>query len=161
MPRLFRPALGPLIVLLLLSGCAGLQSGFEPPAVSVTSFKAVPGQGAAPRFEIGLHIVNPNRQPLNLKGIAYTISVEDHRILTGASNTLPVIEAYGEGDVTIEAAMDLFSGIQFLADLTQKKKQTPLTYSLEAKLDTGTLFPIVRVEKKGQFKLGPSSGQKT
>ena len=56
-----------------------------------------------PRFEIGLHIINPNRQPLTLTGVAYTISIEGYRIMTGVSNTLPVIEAYGEGEVRLEA----------------------------------------------------------
>lgn len=159
MPRINRPALGLFISLLLLSGCAGLQSGFEPPTVSVTSFRALPGQGVMPRFEIGLHIINPNRQSLALKGIAYTIRIEGHRILTGVSNTLPVIDAYGEGDVRLEAEMDLISGIQFFTDLAREKHLQSLTYSLEAKLDTGALTPVIRVEKTGRFNLDPNRRQ--
>ena len=84
-----------------LTGCAGLQTDYETPIVSITSFKAIPGEGMVPRFEIGLHIVNPNRSALDLKGIAYTINLEGHNLLTGVSNKLPRIEAYGEGDISL------------------------------------------------------------
>jgi LEA14-like dessication related protein len=135
-----------------LTGCAGLQTDYETPTVSVTSFKAIPGEKMVPRFEIGLHIVNPNRSALDLKGIAYTVTLEGHDLLTGVSNKLPRIEAYGEGDILLEASMDFFNSIGFFADLAKNKRET-FAYSLDAKLDVGTLHPILRVSKKGDISL--------
>ncbi len=137
-------------------GCAGLQPGYESPSVTVSSFKALPDKGAAPRFEIGLHIVNPNRTELALRGVAYTITLEGHKILTGVANDLPVIEAYGEGDVVLMGTVNLFNSIAFFADLARNKKPDALSYSLDAKLDPGTLSPIIRVNKKGTLSLGPA-----
>ena len=138
------------------TGCAGLQSGYETPDVTISSFKALPGQGAAPKFEIGLHIVNPNRTELALKGVAYTVSIEGHKILTGVANDLPVIEAYGEGDVTLTGTVSLFNSIAFFADLARSTAPEDLTYSFDAKLDPGTLHPIIRVNRSGTFSFGPS-----
>ena len=136
-----------------LSGCAVLKSDYETPAVSITSFNAIPGEGMIPRFEIGLHIVNPNRSALDLKGISYTVNLEGHNLLTGVSNKLPRIEAYGEGDVLLEASVDFFNSIGFFADLVKRSKQETFEYSLDAKLDVGTLHPVIRVSKKGKLSL--------
>jgi LEA14-like dessication related protein len=137
-------------------GCATLQTDYETPAVSITSFKAIPGEGIIPEFEIGLHIVNPNRSALDLKGISYTISLEGHNILTGVSNKLPRIEAYGEGDVVLHASVDFFNSIGFFTDLAQNQKPDEFSFSLNVKLDVGALHPIIRVSKKGKIPLVPS-----
>jgi len=153
--RLFILTVVPILITLLV-GCAGLQPGYESPSVTVSSFKALPGKGAAPRFEIGLHIVNPNRTDLALRGVAYTITLEGHKILTGVANDLPVIEAYGEGNVILAGTVSLFNSIAFFADLARDKNPDALSYSLDAKLDPGTLSPIIRVNKKGTLSLGPA-----
>ncbi|MCP4553021.1 MAG: LEA type 2 family protein [Bacteroidetes bacterium] len=136
-----------------LAGCAALQTDYETPTVSITSFNAIPGEGVVPQFEIGLHIINPNRSALDLKGIAYTINLDGHNLLTGVSNKLPKIEAYGEGDVLLKASVDFFNSIGFFADLAKNQKRETFAYSLDAKLDVGTLHPIIRVSKKGKISL--------
>ncbi len=142
-----------LFSLLLVSGCTHLQSGYEKPVVSITSFKALPANGMIPQFEIGLRIVNPNRSALVLKGISYTIALEGHKIMTGVSNELPMIDAYGEGKVVLKASVDLFSSIRFITDLMGKKKRNKISYSFNAKLDAGTLHPLIRIKEKGEVSL--------
>ncbi|WP_457551846.1 LEA type 2 family protein [Desulfobacula sp.] len=151
MKKIYIPLL--FLFLLLISGCATLQPGYESPVVSITSFKAIPSQGLTPQFQIHLHIINPNRAPLDLKGISYTIFLEGHKIMMGVSNTLPLIEAYGEGDVVLNASVDLFSSIKFFTDLMRNQKKHQISYSLVAKLDAGALHPLIRTAKKGQISL--------
>lgn len=148
-----------LILSSLVFGCAALRTDYDAPAVSITSFKAIPGEGIVPGFEIGLHIVNPNRTPLELKGISYTINLEGHDILTGASNKLPRIEAYGEGDVVVHAALDFFNSIGLFRNLARNQKQETFSYSLNAKLDVGTLQPVIRISKKGKISLFASGAK--
>ena len=149
-------ALLSITTVLLVSSCAGLTRDYETPSVNVSSLKVLPGEGVAPRFEIGLHIVNPNRTPLELKGVAYTIQIEGHDILTGVSNRLPVIEAYGEGDVTLYGSVNLFSSIALFTALARNQPETGLSYSLDAKLDVGTYHPVIRVNKKGTLNFDTS-----
>ena len=139
--------------LLIVSGCASIRHGYEKPVVTITSFKAIPTGNLIPQFEIGLRIVNPNRLPLKLKGISYTIAIEGHKIMTGVSNQLPSIEAYGEDNVVLKASVGLFSSISFITNLIGSKKKDKISYSLEAKLDTGTLQPLIRITKKGELSL--------
>ncbi len=145
-----------LTTLMILTGCATHQPGYETPVVTITSFNAIPSKSVMPQFEIGLHIVNPNRSPLNLKGVAYTIALEGHNILTGVSNELPQIDPYGEGDVVLNASVDLFNSIGLFNDLIRNQKKSQLNYSFKAKLDAGALYPLIRVEKKGTLSFKDS-----
>ncbi len=142
-----------ILLLIFVSGCTALQPGYETPVVSITSFKTIPTKDIIPQFEISLRIINPNRSPLDLKGISYTISLEGHKVMTGVSNKLPMIEAYDQGDVVLKASMDLFRSITFFTDLIKTKNKNNISYSLKAKLDAGSLHPLIYTTKKGQINL--------
>ncbi len=142
-----------LLLTLLCAGCASMQPGYETPSVTVKSFRALPSAGAVPNFEIGLEVLNPNEQALELAGIAYTISLEGHEIIKGVGNELPVIEGYGTGTVTVTASASLFEGIRLFSDLVQSPKDS-FEYSFEAKLDPGGFRPAVRVKDSGTISAG-------
>lgn len=141
-----------LLLLWLLAGCAALQPGFEQPQVNVTSFRALPNSTSVPRFEIGLHVVNPNAFALKLQGLSYAVSLEGHQILTGVTNQLPQIAAYGEGDVLLQASPDLISTISLFADLLSQPRES-FNYQLKAKLDIGALLPKITIERTGKVSL--------
>jgi LEA14-like dessication related protein len=147
-----------LAFIVAVAGCASLEPGFETPSVGVTSFRILPSEGAAPKFEIGLHIINPNRSLLKLEGLVYSVSLEGHKVLTGVSNNLPVIEAYGEGDVVLIANADLLNSISFFAGLLRSKQET-FEYKLDAKLDIGSFRPRIHVVKDGEISLSGVAGQ--
>ncbi|MEN8265088.1 MAG: LEA type 2 family protein [Nitrospirota bacterium] len=143
-----------IFIILLAAGCATLQTDYEEPSVVITDFRSIPSGGIAPRFEIGLHIINPNRTALDLKGISYTVKLEGHKVLTGVSNKLPLIDAYGEGDVKLAATADLFGSISLLTDMIQNQRNA-FRYVLDVKMDTGGFRPNIRVRKEGNISLAP------
>lgn len=140
-----------LTLFVLMFGCTGLEPGFETPTVGVSSFRILPSTGM-PQFEIGLHIVNPNRSALKLAGIVYSVTLEGHKVLTGVTSDLPVIAAYGEGDVILLATADLLNSLGLFASLMQTK-QDAFAYVLEAKLDIGSFRPRIHVMEKGEISL--------
>jgi LEA14-like dessication related protein len=142
---------------MLLQACAGLRPGYEMPTVSVNSFRALPSQGALPNFEIGLHVVNPNREPLKLRGVSYTVNLGGHELIKGVGNELPVIDAYGEGSFTLTATPNLLAGIGLVTDLMRSSTNS-IKYKLEAKLDVGRIQPAIRISDSGEISLRPSSG---
>jgi len=135
-----------------LAACTCLQPGYEQPTVAISSFRAVPGSGAVPGFEIGLRVLNPNLAPLELAGMSYTVSLDGHEIIKGVGNELPVIEGYGEGEFTVHAVVSLFGGIQLFRDLMNKPSDV-FTYEFVAKLDPGALQPAIRVRETGEMSL--------
>lgn len=144
----------PLIwTLCFLCGCAGRMSpDFEPPVVSLYTFKMLPQESVSPRFEIGLHIINPNRDPLKFEGIYYTVDIEGYNVLSGVSNTLPTVEPYGEANITLEANVDLIKGIKLITSLLQEPRDT-FKYSFNGKLDLGGFSPNIKVQEEGEFNI--------
>ena len=141
-----------LFGLLLLAGCASLTQELDPPRVSLTSFRSLPSEGGAPRFEIKLSVINPNTQALNIAGISYAIELLDKELITGVANDIAPIEGYGEGEVTLEAGLQLFEVVRLVASLGEAEPG-PLTYRFKAKIDFQGLMPTQRIEDSGEFIL--------
>ncbi len=136
---------------LLLAACAN-PFGLEKPKVNISSFRALPARGLMPQFEIGLLVVNPNGVALPLKGIVYSVNVEGHPLLTGVSNQLPVIPAYGREEITLNASADLLSGMSLLAGIMRQPKER-FDYEVKASLDVGSMLPSIPVSDRGTFSL--------
>jgi LEA14-like dessication related protein len=146
------------LALLALGACASLSPQYEQPSVSLSSFRALPSEGMTPAFEIGLRVINPNPSPLELAGVVYTISIEGHDLVKGVGKGFPVIDGYGQGEITLTASANLLAGIRLLGDLMQVNDDA-LDYDFEARLDLSGLHPSIRVHESGAFNLQPSPQQ--
>jgi hypothetical protein len=135
--------------ILLLTACASLNPNFDEPELTVSAFRLLPSKGL-PKFEIELHVINPNSTELKLRGISYSASIEGNKVLSGVANKIPTIAPYGEAKVTLTGSVDLFGSIQLLTDLMQQRN-TGINYKLNVKLDVGRFMPNIRVEKQGQI----------
>lgn len=140
----------------LLGGCASLSPSYETPTVAVTSVRVLPSEGSLPSFAIGLRVTNPNREALNLRGIAYSVSLEGNRVINGVGNDLPVIEGYGQEDVTITASPDLMAGIRVFRQLLKSSGES-VNYDIDAKLDLGGLRPTLNLRESGTLDLSGRS----
>lgn len=145
-----------LLVVLVTSACATMKPSFETPTVQVMSFRPLPSEGLAPRFEIGLRVVNPNADALKLRGISYNVSLDIYRVVEGAASDLPVVPAYGEAVFKLTAAVSLVDAMRFVNGL-MSDADGQIEYRLQAKLDVGALLPAIRVEESGL--LGTRNGQ--
>ena len=143
-----------LMAAALLTGCAGIGSGYEIPTVSVQSFRPIASDngGGLPAFEIRLHVTNPNLEPLKLAGISYTISLDGQDLIKGVGNELPVIQGYGEGTFTVTAGFNVMAGIQLFRSLMDKDSDS-FDYSFKAKLDPGAYKRKIRIADSGSISL--------
>ena len=142
-----------------IAGCSNLQPGFDEPQVSINSLRLAPadGAGAAPYFEIGLRIVNPNDVPLRLNGAAYTVSLEGYDILSGAADNLPTVEPYSEATVLIRAQPNLIDSMRLFGKLL-KQPGDSIRYEFSAKLDTANFINPIRVTDSGEISLLADGG---
>jgi hypothetical protein len=142
-----------IILTVILGACATMSPDYEEPTVTLSSFRALPSEGMVPAFEIGLRIINPNSQALDLEGIVYTVSLEGYELVKGVGKDFPVIEGYSEGEVKLTASANLLAGIRFVGDMMQTKGDT-LKYEFKAKLDLGGFYPSIKVRETGEINLG-------
>ena len=136
--------------LVLGTGCASLKPGFETPSVSVTNFRMLSSDGLVPQFEIALRVVNPNADKLSLRGMNYKIFLNNHDVVQGAANDLPVVQGYSEAEFKVNASVGLFEGLRFVNNL-MKSSAGQVDYRVQANLDVGAMLPMVRIEKNGKF----------
>lgn len=145
-----------LVLILVLSGCASLTGSYEKPQVNITSFALAPGSTAlAPRFDIGIQIINPNRSALPFRGMSYVVEIEGRRILSGATADIPTVPAYGQEEFIVQASPDLFGSARLLGDLFSNTQRSSVGYSFSARLDAGRLIPMINIEEAGELKLTP------
>jgi LEA14-like dessication related protein len=141
-----------LAALCLLAGCASMTQDFDPPKVTLDSFKSLPGSEGVPRFEIKLRVANPNVQALDIAGISYTIELLGSELVAGVSNDIPRIEGYAEEVITLESSLNLFQLLKLLARFGMQPADE-LDYRIAAKIDFNGLVPTQRVEDKGVINL--------
>ena len=151
-PLKFIRILSLICLFLFLSSCASFVPYKEKPTVGLKSFQLMQGDGFIPKFAIGLHIINPNREPLKVEGLYYTVSIEGHKVLAGVANDLPEIRGYGEGDISIEATVDLLGGAELIRSLLLQPTSS-FGYTFRAKLDMGRLMPTMNIVEKGQISV--------
>lgn len=137
---------------LLLAGCAGLPTDFERPSLTVSSIAFRNSGSMTPQFDIKLHITNPNRTALNLVGMSYDVLVEGNKVVSGVSNDMPTVEAYGEADVMISAAVNLFGSMRLLNELMNQNPDQ-IDYEFDAKLDIGGRFSRININEFGKISL--------
>ncbi|NQX88391.1 MAG: LEA type 2 family protein [Halioglobus sp.] len=136
----------------LLTACAGIVADRDPPKVSLASFRSLPVESGAPRFEITLHVINPNAETLDIAGISYSIAIMDKELIVGVANDIAPIEGYGEGEVTLDAGLQLFEFVRLFTGLGDAGSK-PLTYRFKAKIDFHGLMPTQRIEDVGEITL--------
>ncbi len=158
-PSPFLALLG--LCLFLVAGCSTLKPDLEKPSVNVTSFKLLSAQSFTPQFEIGLHVVNPNAVQLSAKGISYKVFLNEHELMQGAANDLPVVPAHGEAQLKLIANVGLVEGMRVVNEML-KNGGAPMAYRVQADLDLGTLYPMLKIEETGSFSplhALPSAGE--
>lgn len=141
------------ISLILISGCAALQSDLEKPTVKVTGLRLLPSQGLDQRIGVDLTIANPNAKDLSLRGISYTIGIENFSVLSGVSNDVPVLGAYQETPVSLVVSANMLQFVRLIEHFTRAGVKDKVNYNFEAKLDFSALLPAMRVKESGSIPL--------
>jgi LEA14-like dessication related protein len=141
-----------VLALVLLAGCAHLTPELDPPTISVLSFKSLPSDAGAPRFEIKLRVLNPNKQTLDIAGISYSVAFLDRELITGVTNEVAPIAGYGEGVVTLDAHLQLLELVRLMTSLGSAGSR-PLAYRFSAKIDFNGFLPTQHIEETGEIKL--------
>jgi len=136
----------------MLSACATLTSDVDPPKVTMESFRSIASESGTPRFEIKLRVTNPNKQPLDVAGIGYSVEIQGKELVSGVTNDVPLVEAYSEEMVTLEASLQLFQLLRLVTSLATVESDA-LAYRFSAKIDFKGFTPTQRIEETGTISL--------
>ena len=142
------------VSLMLLGGCAALQPGLEKPTVKVTGLRLLPSQGGLnQRIGVDLAILNPNDRDLSLRGISYTIGIENFSVLSGVTDNVPVLKGYQETPVNLEVSANMLQVVRLIEHFSRAGVKDNVNYNFDAKLDFSALLPAMRVKESGTIPL--------
>lgn len=142
-----------ITVCLLFAGCTNLQPKLEQPTVKVAGLQLLPAQGFNQPIEVSLLIANPNDRDLSLRGISYTIGIENFDVLSGVSSELPVLTACKETPVKVVVTANVLQLVKLLEHFGRNGIRAEVNYNFSAKLDFSAWLPALRVNEKGAIPL--------
>lgn len=153
-PRHIISLIGFSLCILLLSGCAAFQPAMEKPTVKVTGLRLLPSQGALDqRIGVDLAILNPNARDLSLRGISYTIGIENFSVLSGVTSEVPVLRGYQETPVSLVVSANVLQVVRLIEHFSRAGVKDNVNYNFDAKLDFSALLPSMRVKETGSIPL--------
>lgn len=118
-----------LLLGLLLSSCASLQ--FEAPKLSVVTVGMVSADVFSQQFRIRLHVRNPNKIELPIKGIEYQLFLQGDRFAEGITEQSFVVPAMGEAEFDTIIKTNFVSSIGRLLSKLNTSDQGKIQYAFE------------------------------
>lgn len=146
--------IGPLL-LTLLGGCAGLFSRPEPPQISLASIRPVDMGLFEQRYRLRLRVQNPNPFALRIKGMDYSLYLNDQQFAQGVSPESATVPAYGEQVVEV----DVISNLARLFDqFSELGRQRSLSYRLVGGIRLANVTARIPFEYQGEISFAPKGG---
>lgn len=137
---------------LMLAGCA-IQPKLEQPTVKVAGLQLLPAEGFSQPIEISLLIANPNDRDLHLRGMSYTVGIENFDVLSGVSNQLPTLTAYQETPVKVIVTANVLQLVRLIEHFGRNGVKENVNYNFSAKLDFSAWLPALRINETGKIPL--------
>lgn len=135
-----------MLCILFLSGCTSIQQ-LQDLEISLTKIEPVQPVGLSPRFNVHLLVANPNAQDLNIDGVSLQLNIADQKVLSGVSNQIPALKAYGETAVEIQTSISVFHILKILSVLNQQA-DGDIKYQLKTTIDPDGFIPF-NISKDG------------
>lgn len=140
--------------LVLMASCAALNPRLEDPDVKLVGLRLLPAQNVfQQRLAVDLAILNPNKQDLSVRSINYTVDIEKIKLLTGASDQVPVLKGTQETPVTLEVSVDVFQAVRLLEHFSNNGVGDKVNYNFAAVIDFSAWLPSMHIDKKGAMPL--------
>lgn len=142
-PLYITRTLGLLLVLLAgssLGGCASwIGSHFDDPDVQLAKVEVVRARLLEQQFLLHFRIDNPNAVRLPVRGLVYTVFLNEVKLASGESATWFTVPAHGRAEFAVPVHTNLWRHMKYIVKLLEKPEQ-PIRYRLEGEVKTGLMF---------------------
>ncbi|HWV16549.1 MAG TPA: LEA type 2 family protein [Cellvibrio sp.] len=139
---------------ILSAGCSMLQPKLEDPEVKLVGIRLLPLQGLQQKIAVDLSIANPNKQELSVRGISYSVGIENISLLTGLTDQVPVLKSHQETPVTLVVSADILQVVRLVEHFSHNGVSDNVNYNFSAVIDFSAWLPSLHVNRKGVLPLG-------
>jgi LEA14-like dessication related protein len=120
-----------MLVILTLTGCAGIGKPFETPRVSLSNIQVQESKGLETAFLVLLRVTNPNDGELDIKGLDCDLEINGKPFAYGISNTQVTVPAFGSETIPVTVYSSVIDIIKGLFGLQQRED---LSYRVKGKV---------------------------
>jgi len=144
-----------LMLLGLFSGLAGCSTwftgGFQDPDVRLIKVDVIRAKLLEQEFVLRFRIDNPNGMSLPVRGLVYTVHLNEVKLAAGESNAWFTVPAYGHHVFEVPVRTNLWRHMKYIVKLLEKPDQ-PIRYRLQGEVKTGLLFGrSVQLARNGEI----------
>ncbi len=133
-----------IFLLFLLGGCSTwVSSNYQDPDVELLNVEVVEAKLLEQQFRLNFRVTNPNDRSLPIRGIDYSLQLNDFKLADSEYESFFVVPAYGSKTIKVPLHTNLWRHMRDLIKLLEKPDQ-PIRYQLQATIKTG-LFQGRRV----------------
>ncbi|MBT8764621.1 LEA type 2 family protein [Metapseudomonas boanensis] len=135
-----------------LSGCSTWVTGsFQDPEVRLVKVDVIRAKLLEQQFVLRFRIDNPNDVNLPVRGLAYTVHLNDIKLASGESSTWFTVPAHGHQTFDVPVRTNLWRHMKQIVKLLEKPDQ-PIKYRLEGEVKTGLMFgKSVHLTRNGEI----------
>ncbi|MGH8352323.1 MAG: LEA type 2 family protein [Pseudomonas sp.] len=127
----------------LFSGLAGCSTwftgGFQDPDVRLIKVDVVRAKLLEQEFVLRFRIDNPNGMSLPVRGLVYTVHLNEVKLAAGESNAWFTVPAHGHHVFEVPVRTNLWRHMKYIVRLLEKPDQ-PIRYRLQGEVKTGLMF---------------------
>lgn len=135
-----------------LSGCSTWMSGgFKDPDVRLIKVDVVKAKLLEQHFVLRFRIDNPNGVSLPVRGLDYSVYLNEVKLAEGESSTWFTVPAHGHHEFNVPVRTNLWRHLRRIVKLLEKPEE-PISYRLTGEVRTGMLFGRdVQVARNGEI----------
>lgn len=135
-----------------LSGCSSWFAGeLQDPRVELQKVEVLKAKLTEQEFLLHLRLDNPNDSDLPIRGLAFSLYLNDIKLADGESDIWLTVPANGSKRFKLPVRTNLWRHLKPIAKLLEHHDQ-PIRYRFNGVADTGILFgPSVHLERNGEI----------
>ena len=126
------------LMLNLFFGCASLDSGIEPPHISLVNITPLSTENLESAFRLDLRLINPNDRAFRVRGVECKLDVNGSTIAVGASEAAIELPRLGTTVMVVKVytSMSDFMWLMFrmMSQKADERDEFQLTYALRGKI---------------------------
>lgn len=156
LPRVFLFATA-LILLALAAGCATTGEFANPPRVSLAGLRLAEVGLVEQRYAARLRIQNPNDASLSVRGMEYTIYLNDRKFADGVSDRQFSVPGYGEKLIEVNLTSTVLRVVEQFKNLSNGEPQV-FRYRIAGSLNLAGLRSSIPFSHEDAIDLSAGAG---
>lgn len=134
-----------------LSGCSWFAGELQDPSVELQKVDVVKAKLTEQEFVLHLRLDNPNDSDLPIRGLSFSLYLNDIKLADGESDVWATVPANGHRTLKVPLRTNLWRNLKPIARMLEKHDQ-PIRYRFYGVAETGVLFgSSVHLERNGEI----------